>query len=135
MSGILYIVSAPSGAGKTTLVRGLLERDRGVRLSISYTTRAPREGEQEGEGQADPRRHRGLAQPRQQHGERPHSGEDQPAAVDLDRKSVGSHGPRRARAHMAEMRAAIVCMKPLISIPISGRVTSSATKMAMILGA
>lgn len=48
MSGILYIVSAPSGAGKTTLVRGLLERDRGVRLSISYTTRAPREGEQEG---------------------------------------------------------------------------------------
>lgn len=48
MSGILYIVSAPSGAGKTTLVRGLLERDRGVRLSISYTTRGPREGEVEG---------------------------------------------------------------------------------------
>lgn len=48
MSGSLFIVSAPSGAGKTTLVRGLLERDPGVRLSVSYTTRAPRAGEEEG---------------------------------------------------------------------------------------
>ena len=48
MSGHLYIVSAPSGAGKTTLVRMLLENDPGIRLSISYTTRAPRPGEQDG---------------------------------------------------------------------------------------
>ena len=48
MSGHLYIVSAPSGAGKTTLVRMLLENDPGIRLSISYTTRAPRPGEQYG---------------------------------------------------------------------------------------
>lgn len=48
MSGSLFIVSAPSGAGKTTLVRGLLKRDPGVRLSVSFTTRLPREGEQNG---------------------------------------------------------------------------------------
>ncbi len=49
MPGQLYIVSAPSGAGKTTLVRALLERDRGIRLSISHTTRAPRPGEINGQ--------------------------------------------------------------------------------------
>jgi guanylate kinase len=48
MSGHLYIVAAPSGAGKTTLVRMLLENDSGIRLSISYTTRAPRTGEENG---------------------------------------------------------------------------------------
>ncbi len=48
MAGHLYIVTAPSGAGKTTLVRLLLENDPGIRLSISCTTRAPRTGEQEG---------------------------------------------------------------------------------------
>ena len=48
MAGHLYIVAAPSGAGKTTLVRMLLENDPGIRLSISYTTRAPRPGEQDG---------------------------------------------------------------------------------------
>ncbi|MFT4171963.1 MAG: guanylate kinase [Rhodocyclaceae bacterium] len=48
MTGILYIVSAPSGAGKTTLVRGLLAADPAVRLSVSYTTRAPRVGEIDG---------------------------------------------------------------------------------------
>ncbi len=48
MSGNLFIVSAPSGAGKTTLVRHLLERDPDIRLSISYTTRAPRPAEQDG---------------------------------------------------------------------------------------
>ena len=47
-SGTLFIVSAPSGAGKTTLVRLLLEQDKGVRLSVSYTTRPPRPGEQNG---------------------------------------------------------------------------------------
>ena len=48
MSGTLFIVSAPSGAGKTTLVRELLARDDRVHLSISHTTRAPRTGEQNG---------------------------------------------------------------------------------------
>ncbi|WP_018412216.1 guanylate kinase [Methyloversatilis thermotolerans] len=46
--GVLFIVSAPSGAGKTTLVRGLLERDPKIGLSISHTTRAPRPGELDG---------------------------------------------------------------------------------------
>ena len=48
MSGNLYVVAAPSGAGKTTLVRLLLEREQEVNLSISYTTRGPRPGEQNG---------------------------------------------------------------------------------------
>lgn len=46
--GNLFIVTAPSGAGKTSLVRELLARDGRVRLSISYTTRAPRPGEVDG---------------------------------------------------------------------------------------
>jgi guanylate kinase len=46
--GNLFIVAAPSGAGKTSLVRELLARDGRVRLSISYTTRAPRPGETDG---------------------------------------------------------------------------------------
>lgn len=48
MSGHLFIVSAPSGAGKTTLVRLLLEKDPGSRVSISSTTRPPRTGENDG---------------------------------------------------------------------------------------
>jgi guanylate kinase len=44
MTGNLFIVAAPSGAGKTTLVGMLLERDPLIRLSVSYTTRAPRPG-------------------------------------------------------------------------------------------
>ena len=48
MAGRLYVVAAPSGAGKTTLVRLLLAREPGVHLSISYTTRNPRPGEQNG---------------------------------------------------------------------------------------
>jgi guanylate kinase len=46
--GTLYIISAPSGAGKTSLVKALLERLSGVVVSVSYTTRAPRPGEQDG---------------------------------------------------------------------------------------
>lgn len=46
--GILFIVSAPSGAGKTSLVKALLARDPKLSLSISCTTRAPRAGEQDG---------------------------------------------------------------------------------------
>jgi len=48
MQGSLFVVVAPSGAGKTSLVSALLEQDRNVRLSISYTTRAPRAGEVDG---------------------------------------------------------------------------------------
>lgn len=48
MTGTLFIVSAPSGAGKTSLVKALLAADPGVRKSVSYTTRAPRPGEQDG---------------------------------------------------------------------------------------
>ncbi len=48
MTGHLYIVAAPSGAGKTTLVRLLLENDPGILLSISSTTRPPRPGEKNG---------------------------------------------------------------------------------------
>lgn len=48
MPGTLLIVSAPSGAGKTTLVRELLKRDERVQLSISCTTRQPRNGEVQG---------------------------------------------------------------------------------------
>lgn len=47
-SGVLYVVSAPSGAGKTTLVKALLKADPAIRLSVSYTTRAPRPGETDG---------------------------------------------------------------------------------------
>ncbi|MEL6367863.1 MAG: guanylate kinase [Pseudomonadota bacterium] len=46
--GRLVVVSAPSGAGKTTLVRGLLERDPRFVFSVSYTTRARRPNERDG---------------------------------------------------------------------------------------
>ncbi|KEA63531.1 Guanylate kinase [Marinobacterium lacunae] len=46
--GHLYIVSAPSGAGKTSLVKALLERDAQVVVSVSHTTRPRREGEIDG---------------------------------------------------------------------------------------
>ncbi len=49
MSGNLYIVSAPSGAGKTSLVAKLLETDSRIRKSVSYTTRGPRNGETDGQ--------------------------------------------------------------------------------------
>jgi len=48
MAGNLIIISAPSGAGKTTLVREVLKRDRSVRPSVSYTSRPPREKERHG---------------------------------------------------------------------------------------
>jgi guanylate kinase len=47
-AGNLFVVVAPSGAGKTTLVTGLLKREPNIKLSMSYTTRAPRTGEVEG---------------------------------------------------------------------------------------
>lgn len=47
-SGILYILSAPSGAGKTSLVKALIDAMPGVRVSVSHTTRAMRPGEVDG---------------------------------------------------------------------------------------
>jgi guanylate kinase len=47
-SGCLFVLAAPSGGGKTSLVRELLVREPGMRLSVSYTTRAPRPGEKDG---------------------------------------------------------------------------------------
>jgi guanylate kinase len=44
----LFIVTAPSGAGKTSLVKALVERVEALRVSVSHTTRAPREGEVDG---------------------------------------------------------------------------------------
>jgi len=46
--GTLYIVSAPSGAGKTSLVKALLETVSDIRVSISHTTRSMRPGEKDG---------------------------------------------------------------------------------------
>jgi guanylate kinase len=48
MSGLLFIVSSPSGGGKTSLVRALVEVEPEVRLSVSHTTRAARPGEVDG---------------------------------------------------------------------------------------
>jgi guanylate kinase len=47
-SGCLFVLAAPSGGGKTSLVAALLEHEPGIRLSVSYTTRAPRPGETDG---------------------------------------------------------------------------------------
>jgi guanylate kinase len=47
-AGNLFVIAAPSGAGKTSLTRALLERESGIRHSVSYTTRAPRPGERDG---------------------------------------------------------------------------------------
>ena len=48
MSGLLFVVTAPSGAGKSSLIDALLGEDPRLRLSVSYTTRAPRPGEANG---------------------------------------------------------------------------------------
>lgn len=48
MLGNLFIITAPSGAGKTSLVRALLAADSQIQLSVSYTTRKPRPGEVDG---------------------------------------------------------------------------------------
>lgn len=48
ISGNLFIITAASGAGKTSLVKALLEKESGVRISISHTTRSPRPGDIDG---------------------------------------------------------------------------------------
>ncbi len=47
--GDLFIIAAPSGGGKTSLINAMLERDRRLVLSVSHTTRQPRPGEQNGQ--------------------------------------------------------------------------------------
>ncbi len=47
-NGTLYIFSAPSGAGKTSLVKALLQQTAGIGVSVSHTTRKPRPGELDG---------------------------------------------------------------------------------------
>jgi guanylate kinase len=47
-AGNLFVVAAPSGAGKTSLTRALLQREPGIALSVSYSTRPPRPGERDG---------------------------------------------------------------------------------------
>jgi guanylate kinase len=44
-SGRLYVIAAPSGAGKTSLVKALMEREPRIQFSVSYTTREPRQNE------------------------------------------------------------------------------------------
>ena len=46
--GVLYVISAPSGAGKTTLCKEIIDRFPNLRHSVSYTTRTPRQGEVHG---------------------------------------------------------------------------------------
>ena len=46
--GLMLVLSSPSGAGKTTLSRQLLDNDKQIQLSVSCTTRAPRPGEKDG---------------------------------------------------------------------------------------
>ena len=48
MSGLLFVVTAPSGAGKSSLIEALLKDDPRLRLSVSYTTRPPRPAEANG---------------------------------------------------------------------------------------
>ncbi|MDX8386032.1 MAG: guanylate kinase [Gallionella sp.] len=48
MSGNLFVISAPSGAGKTSLVHALLDTNPQIDLSVSYTSREPRPGDEDG---------------------------------------------------------------------------------------
>src|SRR6202171_3082770 len=47
--GVMFVLSSPSGAGKTTLSRGLVEADGNISMSVSVTTRPPRRGEVDGQ--------------------------------------------------------------------------------------
>jgi guanylate kinase len=48
MSGRLFVITAPSGAGKTSLIDAVMREDPTLKISVSYTTRAPRPGEKDG---------------------------------------------------------------------------------------
>ena len=47
-NGVLYVISAPSGAGKSTVARKVIRETPGLDFSVSYTTRPPRAGEEDG---------------------------------------------------------------------------------------
>jgi guanylate kinase len=47
-AGKLFVITAPSGAGKTSLIEALMRGDPSLKVSVSYTTRAPRPGEKDG---------------------------------------------------------------------------------------
>lgn len=74
----LFVVSAPSGAGKSTVVSGAMARVPGIRFSVSHTTRPPRAGEEDGvhyhfvspEGFEDLVRGDGLLEHAEVHGHR-----------------------------------------------------------------
>jgi guanylate kinase len=48
MSGKLFVITAPSGAGKTSLIDAVMREDPSLKISVSYTTRRPRPGEKDG---------------------------------------------------------------------------------------
>ena len=48
MSGKLFVITAPSGAGKTSLIDAVMREDPSLKISVSYTTRAPRPDEKNG---------------------------------------------------------------------------------------
>jgi guanylate kinase len=48
MKGRLFVITAPSGAGKTSLIDAVMKTDPSLRISVSYTTRKPRPGERDG---------------------------------------------------------------------------------------
>ena len=48
MRGKLFVITAPSGAGKTSLIEAVMRADPSLKISVSYTTRAPRKGEKDG---------------------------------------------------------------------------------------
>jgi len=48
MTGKLFVITAPSGAGKTSLIEAVMRDDPSLKISVSYTTRAPRKGERDG---------------------------------------------------------------------------------------
>ena len=48
MKGNLFVITAPSGAGKTSLIDAVMKADPSLKISVSYTTRAPRKGEKDG---------------------------------------------------------------------------------------
>ena len=47
-AGLLFVITAPSGAGKTSLIDAVMREDPSLKISVSYTTRAPRPGEKDG---------------------------------------------------------------------------------------
>ena len=48
LKGKLFVITAPSGAGKTSLIEAVMRDDPSLKISVSYTTRAPRKGEKDG---------------------------------------------------------------------------------------